>query len=246
LKTWSLLCALCVLSGEISAADPAKTLFASACSSCHGTSGEGGRGPNLVDGRIVRRLTDDQMSVSIQRGVPGTEMIAFPFPDEQIRELVQYIRSLSAPAYETPLPGDPQAGAALFYGKANCTQCHAIAGRGGLLGPDLSSIGLQRSAKRLREAVLNPSIRLAEGFQPATVTTSDGRTLRGLAKNRTNYSLQLQDPEGRVHLLRQTDWRKVELSLDSPMPSDYARRLTAAEIDDLLAFLSRQAAARRD
>jgi hypothetical protein len=102
-----------------------------------------------------------------------------------------------------------------------------------LEGPDLSSIGLQRSVKHLREAILNPSLRLTEGYQPATVPTSDGRTLRGLAK-------------GRVHLLQQADWRGVELSLDSPMPSDYARRLTPAEIDDLLTFLSRQAASGRD
>jgi len=243
----TLLCVLSVLCGGIGlAADAGQALFATACAACHGTTGEGGRGPNIADGRLVRRLTDDEMFRSIQKGVPGTEMAAFPFPDDQIRQLVAYIRSLSAPAFETSVPGDPEAGAALFYGKAGCTECHAIAGRGGLLGPDLSNIGLQRPVRRLREALLDPSARLTDGFRPVTVTTTDRRRISGVARNYTNYSLQLLDAQGRLHLLRQTEWLAVELGRDSPMPADYARRLTGAEIDNLIAFLSRQAAARRN
>ncbi len=239
--------ALAVLCGGIGlAADAGQALFATACGACHGTTGEGGRGPNIADGRLVRRLTDDDMFRSIQKGVPGTEMAAFPFPDDQIRQLVAYFRSLSAPAFEADVPGDPEAGAALFYGKAGCTGCHAIAGRGGLLGPDLSSIGLQRPLRRLREAVLEPSARLTDGFLPVTVTTTDGRRISGVAKNYTNYSLQLLDDQGRLHLLRQSEWRAVEFSRESPMPADYARRLSGAELDNLMAFLSRQAAARRN
>ena len=238
---------LAVLCGGIGlAADTGQVLFATACAACHGTTGEGGRGPNIADGRLVRRLTDDEMFRSIQKGVPGTEMAAFPFPDDQIRELVAHLRSLNAPAFETNVPGDPEAGGVLFYGKAGCTGCHAIAGRGGLLGPDLSSIGLQRPLRRLREALLDPSARLADGFRPATVTTTDGRQIGGVARNYTNYSMQLLDAQGRVHLLRQADWRVVEFGRDSPMPADYARRLSGGEIDNLIAFLSRQAAARRN
>jgi putative heme-binding domain-containing protein len=232
--------------GQPEAAAAGRALYSTACAACHGTNGEGGRGPNVADGRIVRRLRDDDLFRSIQKGVPGTEMIAFPFPEDQIWQLVTFIRSLSAPAFDARVGGDAQAGAAVFHGKGGCVQCHAIAGRGGLLGPDLSTIGLQRSLKHLREAILDPSLRVADGFRPVTVTLRDGRKISGVAKNHSNYAVQVLDAEGRLHLLQQSDWRGVEFGRESPMPADYARRLTPAEIENLLAFLSRQAASRRN
>ena len=51
-------------------------------------------------------------------------------------QVVAFVRSLTAPAIENVAPGNPSAGQELFWGKAGCTGCHAIQGRGGKLGPD--------------------------------------------------------------------------------------------------------------
>ena len=56
-------------------------LFASACSACHGKTGEGGRGPNLADGVLVRRSKDERLFSSIKNGVPGSDMPGFPIGD---------------------------------------------------------------------------------------------------------------------------------------------------------------------
>ena len=47
-------------------------LFVSACSGCHGKTGEGGRGPNLNDGKLVRRLNDQRLFSAIKAGVPSS------------------------------------------------------------------------------------------------------------------------------------------------------------------------------
>ena len=49
------------------------------------------------------------------------------------------------------------------------------------------------------------------------------------------------DAAGELHLLMKKDLRAVTFSKKSLMPSDYKTRLNAAELEDLLAFLSRQA-----
>ena len=69
----------------------------------------------------------------------------------------------------------------------------------------------------------------------------DGRAIEGLVKNEDSFSLQVLGARDlQLHLLDRSEAAEVIYSDHSLMPSDYAQRLTAAEIDDLLAFLSRQ------
>lgn len=66
-------------------------LFAQSCSSCHGTNGTGGFGPNLHH----EDLSDAQITQKIKNGVSG-KMPPFSskYNDAQVQTLVVYIRSL--------------------------------------------------------------------------------------------------------------------------------------------------------
>jgi hypothetical protein len=74
------------------------------------------------------------------------------------------------------------------------------------------------------------------------VVLRQGTVLQGVARNVSNYSVQLQDADGNLHLLSMSDIEEITLAKGSPMPKDYGKRLTTHELDDLLAFLSRQSA----
>jgi cytochrome c oxidase cbb3-type subunit 3 len=228
------------LANDVKAIENGKQLFAGACSACHGPNGEGGRGPSLADGRQVRRASDQQLFNSIKNGVPGSDMPPFPLPDEKIWQLVAFARSLSAPALASRPPGDVQAGRELFFGKGGCSTCHMIRGEGGFPGPDLSDIGATRTLEQLREALLDPNARPAEDFRGVTVVTRDGRRVEGVAKYHGNYEIQILDAKGKLHLFSTKDLQEIAFRDKSLMPDDYGRRLTPHQIDDLLAFLSRQ------
>src|SRR5690242_8162002 len=81
-------------------ADPAavaagRTAFTQACASCHGPAGQGDRGPALDTGAFARGGDDGALFHAIRSGVAGTQMPAFPrFTDDQVWQLVSYIRSL--------------------------------------------------------------------------------------------------------------------------------------------------------
>jgi putative heme-binding domain-containing protein len=215
-------------------------LFAATCSGCHGAHAEGGRGPNLADGTLIRRKDAQHLFGSIQKGVPGTDMPPFNLPDAQIWQLLTYIYSLSTPAAESRVPGDAETGKAIFFGRGNCSSCHMILGRGGFLGPDLSNAGMAHSWNQLKQALLDPTSRSTTGYQGITVVPTSGPPITGIVKYNTNYSVAVQDAGGNLHLLPMHEVRKLIFRKGSLMPDDYPRRLTPAEIDDVVAFLSRQ------
>jgi putative heme-binding domain-containing protein len=217
-----------------------QTLFVTVCSGCHGPHGEGGRGRRLIDASNTRRASNRELFGWIQKGIPGTDMPPIALPDEQIWELAAFVRNLNAPAYEQPLPGDPIAGREIFSGKGGCTKCHMIRGQGGLLGPDLSDAGSWGKQVRLREGIVEANKRISDGFTPVVVKLKDGSEISGVAKNFSNYSMQVLDAGGKLHLLQKANVDSVVFRAKTWMPDDYAQRLSEAEINNLVSFLSRQ------
>lgn len=112
-------------------------------------------------------------------------------------------------------------------------------GRGGILGPDLSSIAQERSTVFLRDALTKPKPHAAMGYQPVRLETVDGERIRGVIKNEHNFSLQVLDEGGKVHLLARADVRNIEYGKHSLMPSDYGTTLSSDDFRDLMAFLTR-------
>ncbi len=215
-------------------------LFSASCGGCHGPDGSGGRGPNLVRRALWHPLSDDGIFQAIRKGVPGADMPPTNLSDDQTWNLVAFIHSLTGPASEQTVPGDPAVGRQVFSA-AGCAHCHAIRGEGGRLAPDLSNIGGSRPLAVIRESILEPSKDLFYlGTEGITVTMKDGRKLEGIARNRSNYSVQVIDKAGDLHLLRMNDVKEIAVRANSPMPGDYAKRLPADQLRDLLAYLASQ------
>jgi putative heme-binding domain-containing protein len=223
--------------------DAGQARFRQLCTSCHGVNGEGGQGeghgPNLVDNSEVRRSKDSRLFQVIHNGISGTAMPAFALPEPQIWELVTFVRGLSAPVINMNLPGDQKKGEALFWEKGACGTCHMLGGRGGYLGPDLSNIGVSARLDELRAAVLNPSLGSSEGFHPARLQTPGAPPLKAIIKHATNWSAEVLDENGHLHLLSGAEMKQMTALRESWMPS-YANKFTPEELQDLLAFLSRQ------
>ncbi|MBI1354480.1 MAG: c-type cytochrome [Acidobacteria bacterium] len=217
-------------------------LYGRSCAGCHGPDGSGGRGPNLVRRPMWHPLSDEKIFTTIRNGLPGADMPATNLTDDETWQLVAFLHALIGPAAENPPPGDAVAGAEVFWGKkAGCSGCHAIHGKGGRIGPDLTNIGGLRPMAVIRESVLEPGKELfLLGRELVTVKMKNGSTLRGSARNRDNYSLQLIDRDGKLHLISMRDVAELEIQERSAMPDDYAKRLSSQELENLFAFLARQ------
>jgi PQQ-dependent dehydrogenase (methanol/ethanol family) len=210
--------------------------FASRCSVCHGADGHGTeRGPNLAKSRRVRSRSLDELRAVIRGGIPAAGMPAFDLPPAELDVLTAFVRSLSASAADANAPGDCAAGERFFFGNGGCAGCHMALGRGKAVGPDLSAVGREMTLDEIDEAVRQPSAKIKPGYEVVDVRLHDGSVLRGFARNRSRYNLQLQDLTGQFHSLKAEQIAELTVEPKSLMP---ATQCSAAECRDLLAFLS--------
>jgi putative heme-binding domain-containing protein len=213
-------------------------LFQVHCALCHGPQGAGGRGPSLMKPKLNRAPNDAALVKVIENGIRGTEMPgAGAMSDREMRQTAAYVRSLGR-LPQKPVPGDRVHGAVIYQSKGNCAACHTIRGEGGIIGPDLTSIGDSRSAVYLRQSIVDPGAAVPEGYLLVTVTPKSGGSLTGVQLNEDSFSIQFRDDSGRTRSFWKKDLAQVEHHKGkSPMPS-YKDRLSDVEVTDLVAYLA--------
>jgi putative heme-binding domain-containing protein len=135
--------------------------------------------------------------------------------------------------------GDAARGEAVFRRKDQlCLGCHAVAGAGGQVGPDLSSIGTSAQVDYLIESLLEPSKAIKEGFHTLRVTTGKGVTLTGIKVRETKEELVLRTAEDKVVAVPAREIDEKETLKTSLMPEGLTEPLTRGELVDLVRFLS--------
>jgi putative heme-binding domain-containing protein len=225
-----------------SAAAGAK-IFASRCAGCHGLDGRGGeRAPNIVQDRTVQRFTDAELERIIRQGVFGTGMPAFRSLDSaDVRAVVTYLRTLQGKGKTVDLPGDPEHGKKLFFGKAGCSACHMMSGEGGFIASDLSGFARTHSAEDIRAAIIKPHPNGDRQALIAVATTRAGEKYSGRVRNEDNFSVQLQTLDGTFHFLLRSQLKSLEYTSQPIMPSDYKSTLNTEELDDIVGYLMKSA-----
>jgi putative membrane-bound dehydrogenase-like protein len=136
--------------------------------------------------------------------------------------------------------GDPMAGRRLFYhpNGPGCSVCHAVEGRGGGVGPDLTD-GARMPVERLLESIREPSREIAPAFGTWRVEMKDGAAYLGIDLFEDNKKLMtLVDAAGTKHKLAFTEMTAREPVPVSLMPPGLDARLSLQELRDLLAFLT--------
>ena len=212
-------------------------IFDAQCAWCHGNGGDGGTGPNL-HGKLRHATTLTSVVDIITAGIPGTDMPAFrsPLTERSIRQTATYVMSLSR-STARPGRGNAERGAA-FYQSSGCGSCHVVEGRGGILGPELTTIGGRRGALYLREAVVRPAASHPPGYLVVRAVPASGAEVRGIRVNEDVFWIHIRDASGTVHTLQKSELTRVDRELDATLMPSYESQLSAAQLDDLIAYLS--------
>lgn len=214
------------------------------CAGCHGADAKGGdKGPPLISAASRLNRPDAELFRIVRDGTKGGMPSFAQIGDANIRAVVQLLRMLESNSASKPVTaevavtGDADLGRALYFGKAQCSQCHVMQGKGGFIAGSLTNYGRNRDVDEILKAITSPDNPLVPSSQVVNVTTSSGQELTGVLRNEDNFNLELQSEDGRYHFLARSDLKGVHYTGHSLMPRDYATRLSPKELNDIVSFL---------
>lgn len=194
------------------AVDRGKAAFGINCGFCHGSDARGGStGPNLWRSEVI--LTDrDGSAITkvIREGRPDKGMPPLPLPEDQIKDVIVYLRSLPAsgrdPARSRPttiVVGDAAKGERYF--QQTCAACHSPTG-------DLRGLAAKYpDPRQLQHAWLMPGSQRSAPGAPVvnrrptiTVTLPTGETFKGTVARIDDFIVSLTDDSGTLRTFKRT------------------------------------------
>lgn len=217
------------------------------CIACHRVGDEGGKvGPDFSRaGFLYKPEWLFTWIPNPQKVHNNTPMPSMPMDRDEISSITAYLIHMgsSLPSEWKPYlekKGDPKRGEMLFFdagGKANCSKCHQINGKGGLVGPDLSIVGSSRTSQFILESILNPNKVVTVGYTSVSITTKDDKVLAGIKKGEDESSIEVVDKEGRRQSISKNQIKKINPQTISMMPGNFKEVLSLEEVRDILSYL---------
>jgi len=211
-------------------------LYNAQCAQCHGPNGDQVSGVDLRRGQFRRANSDEDLAGIIANGIPGTGMPPVALQPAEMTGVIAFIRAGFDPAGRPIKIGTASRGQAVVEGKGGCLACHRINGRGSRQAPDLSDIGLARTAEAIHRTLIDPSSGMMPINRPVRVVMKDGRSIAGRRLNEDTFTVQIIDDREQLHSIVKGDMRSMAVDTKSPMPA-YATRLTTEELADVIGYL---------
>ncbi len=147
-------------------------------------------------------------------------------------DLAAWVRTLSR-------TGDPVVGK-LVFGHRNgpgCLTCHVIQGRGGLVGPDLTSYAAGRTVEAMVRSILDPAAEVAPQFAPWVIELSDGRTVEGMIVQENVGKITIGRADGSTETFDSSAVAARSPTTGSIMLQGLVDKMTRREFRDLVSYL---------
>lgn len=118
----------------------------------------------------------------------------------------------------------------------NCSMCHQIDKKGGLIGPQLDGIG-NWGREALTTKILDPNRNISEAFRTYNITLKNGKTVSGLYRREEGQLLVLANPSGEEFSVAQQDIKEKVPSPYTLMPDHFNSTIKKEDFDALLVYL---------
>jgi putative membrane-bound dehydrogenase-like protein len=179
---------------------------------------------------------DAQLAFLVPKGQNGNgSSLHRPMPEPRPPDLTAW----KALLLDRSPAGRPEHGRRVFFhpNGPGCAKCHRVDGRGGRVGPDLSTIGRSSSREKLVDSILEPSKEVAPQFTTWSMLGRDGVVHTGMIVHENEGRTLLGDSEGKIVELPTIDVEERTPQRTSVMPDKLQERMTVQEFRDLLAYL---------
>jgi len=141
-------------------------------------------------------------------------------------------------AYQATLfGGNAEKGKELFKRNeaAQCLRCHAVNGKGGVVGPPLEHIADRLSSEELLTSIINPNASISPGYGVVILTLNDGEELSGIVSAETTSELTLKIGNKPPRIIKRAAIKEMEM-LPSGMMS-MKDVLNKSQLRDLISYM---------
>lgn len=167
--------------------------------------------------------------VNAMRKAGGLAMVSKTLTPEELNALQESVTK----------NGDAARGQEIYRRKElACITCHSIGGAGGLVGPDMLSLGASSPLDYIIQSLLEPSAKIKEGYHTVSIATVDGKVINGVIVREGTDDLVIRDAQNKEVAIPKGDIDERANSPTSMMPADLTSKLPRDEFVDLVAFLS--------
>jgi putative heme-binding domain-containing protein len=135
------------------------------------------------------------------------------------------------------LTGNIESGGKVFQTK--CASCHVIAGKGGKIGPELTTISAKFDEENLLRAIIYPDEGIVFGYEPWMVNTKDNESVFGFLVSDDKQRMVIKDLTGLTHVFNKNEIASAKKQPKSLMPSAKDNALTEQELKDVVEFLKK-------
>lgn len=125
-------------------------------------------------------------------------------------------------------------GATIF--EKNCSSCHQVDKKGGLIGPQLDGVG-NWGKTALATKILDPNRNITENFRTYNISLNNGQAVSGLFRREEGQTVVLADQTGKEFSVSKPDIKEMTPSKYTLMPDNFNTELSKEEFDALLTYL---------
>ena len=121
-----------------------------------------------------------------------------------------------------------------------CSKCHLMNGRGGAIGPDLTSVGNKYSSTDLLRELIEPSTVISDQYETSLLMLKNGTVVRGRIVSEDKETVRIMtDPANpdRIDSVKISDISRRKVSPVSMMPTGLLTTLKRNDIFDLMMFV---------
>lgn len=206
--------------------------------------------PQAIREKAAEKLANDRMGGRMLLSLAGENRIPkevrnmvaehiFNNPDKSIRMMASdYFRRPSGKEISVSLalemPADVRKGYEVF--RKNCATCHKFDKEGAEIGPELTQIGKKFDKAGLLDAIVNPSVSMAFGYEPLIITTKDKNTYYGFLVG-DGETLTLKDVAGQLTSIKKANIASRKQLKNSLMPEPSSMGLKEKDLSDLAGYL---------
>jgi len=120
--------------------------------------------------------------------------------------------------------------------EANCSMCHQVNKKGGLIGPQLDGVG-NWGKTALATKILDPNRNISENFRTYNISLKNGQTVSGLFRREEGQTVVLANQAGEEFTVSRLDIKEMVSSKYTLMPDNFHTTLSKEEFDGLLVYL---------